>query len=71
MNTAEQARRELLNQLDELSGCFDAISNLLSPEPTFEDQHRDNLSLLLRRLNSEQADLLARLRRHNQPRHVA
>ena len=67
MNTTEQARRELLNQLDELSGCFDAISNLLSPEPTFEGQHRDNLSLLLRRLTSEQTDLLAQLRHHKQP----
>lgn len=55
-------RREVLSQLDEVNCCFAAISNLLSPEPTFEGEHRDNLSLLLQRLNGEQSNLFEQLR---------
>lgn len=62
MSATQAQRLDVLGQLDELNSCFDAISNLISPEPALEGVHRDNLSLLLHRLNSEQTQLLEQLR---------
>lgn len=62
MSATQAQRLDVLGQLDELNSCFDAISNLISPEPALDGSHRDNLSLLLNRLSSEQTRLLEQLR---------
>jgi hypothetical protein len=55
-------RAQVLHELDELQCCFDAIANLLAPEPAMDGKHRDHISTLMHRLSQEQATLLEQLR---------
>ncbi|MDG4595472.1 MAG: hypothetical protein P9F75_07230 [Candidatus Contendobacter sp.] len=52
---------EILYELEELQACFEAVSDLLCPEPNLQAQQMDHLSLLLG-FNRQREILMDRLR---------
>ncbi|MBK8508095.1 MAG: hypothetical protein V9G63_16225 [Candidatus Competibacter sp.] len=53
---------EILYELDELQSCFEAVEDLLCPEPELQAQQMDHISTLLSHLNRERELLTNRLR---------
>ncbi len=53
---------EILYELDELQSCFEAVSDLLCPDPNLQAQQMDHLSMLLGYLNRQRDMLTDRLR---------
>ncbi|MDG4549881.1 MAG: hypothetical protein P9F19_01520 [Candidatus Contendobacter sp.] len=53
---------QTLYELEELQACFEAVSDLLCPEPNLQAQQMDRLSLLLGYLNRQREALMDQLR---------
>lgn len=53
--------RDLVNQLDEIQSCFDAVADLMIPEGDLTAVRRDKVSVLLAYLNARQSSVLVEL----------